>query len=303
MFQFFKKITSPFSRLKAAMGQKIRSLFSRGGTEEAYDQLERMLYEADLGAEMASAIVDQVRGYVRKNPQSTPDDIIAFVKQYLLGLFPQASSNPHQTFASPHIILVVGVNGSGKTTSVAKLAQYYRSKNYKVLIGAADTFRAAAVDQLELWAKRIGADLIKAQPKSDPSAVVFDTLQAALARGVDVVLLDTAGRLQNKTDLMQELAKIRRVIQKLLPDAPHETLLVLDATIGQNAIDQAEIFHQFTPISGIVLTKLDGTAKGGIAAAIHKKLAIPIVWAGLGEGAEDLIPFDAKEYIDALFKS
>ena len=300
MFGFFKKITSPFSRLKAAMGQKIRSLFSRGGTEEAYDQLERLLYEADLGAEMASTIVEQVRSFVRKNPGVTPDDIIAFVKQYLLALFPEV---PPTKFASPHIILVVGVNGSGKTTSVAKLAQYYRSKNYKVLIGAADTFRAAAVDQLELWAKRIGADLIKAQPKSDPSAVVFDTLQAALARGVDVVLLDTAGRLQNKTDLMQELGKIRRVIQKLIPDAPHETLLVLDATIGQNAIDQAEIFHQFTPISGIVLTKLDGTAKGGIAAAVHKKLGVPILWAGLGEGAEDLIPFDAKEYVDALFKS
>jgi len=301
MFGFFKKFVSPFSRLKSAMGQKIRSLFSRGSTEEAYDQLERLLYEADLGAEMAASIVEEVRHHVRKNPQASPDDIITFVKQRLLTLFPETPAREIQ--AKPHVILIVGVNGSGKTTSVAKLAQYYRSKDNKVLIGAADTFRAAAVDQLELWAKRIGADLIKAQPKSDPSAVVFDTLQAAVARNVDVVLIDTAGRLQNKTDLMQELSKIRRVIQKVIPDAPHETLLVLDATIGQNAIDQAETFHQFTPITGIVLTKLDGTAKGGIAAAVHKKLGVPILWAGLGEGAEDLVPFDPKEYIEALFKT
>lgn len=300
MFGFFKKLVSPFSRLKSAMGQKIRSLFSRGGTEEAYDQLERLLYEADLGAEMAASIVEEVRLYVRKKPQTSPDDIIAFVKERLLALFPET---PQRLQAKPHVILIVGVNGSGKTTSVAKLAQYYSSKDNKVLIGAADTFRAAAVDQLELWAKRIGADLIKAQPKSDPSAVVFDTLQAAIARDVDVVLLDTAGRLQNKTDLMQELGKIRRVIQKVIPDAPHETLLVLDATIGQNAIDQAETFHQFTPITGIVLTKLDGTAKGGVAVAVHKKLGVPILWAGLGEGAEDLVPFDPKEYIEALFKT
>jgi len=300
MFGFFKKLVSPFSRLKSAMGQKIRSLFARGGTEEAFDQLERLLYEADLGAEMAASIVEEVRHHVRKNPQASPDDIIAYVKERLLILFPETPMRAH---AKPHVILIVGVNGSGKTTSVAKLAQYYRSKDKKVLIGAADTFRAAAVDQLELWAQRIGADLIKAQPKSDPSAVVFDTLQAAIARQMDVVLLDTAGRLQNKTDLMQELGKIRRVIQKVIPDAPHETLLVLDATIGQNAIDQAQTFHQFTPITGIVLTKLDGTAKGGIAAAVHKKLGVPILWAGLGEGAEDLVPFDPKEYIEALFKT
>jgi fused signal recognition particle receptor len=300
MFGFFKKLVSPFSRLKSAMGGKIRSLFSRGSTEEAYDQLERLLYEADLGAEMAGSIVEEVRIYVRKNPKITPDDIIAFVKERLLSLFPEM---PTQNLITPHVILIVGVNGSGKTTSVAKLAEYYRSHHKKVLIGAADTFRAAAVDQLELWAKRIQADLIKAQPKSDPSAVVFDTIQAAIARHSDVVLIDTAGRLQNKTDLMQELGKIRRAIQKLLPSAPHETLLVLDATIGQNAIDQAATFHQFTPITGVILTKLDGTAKGGIAIAVHKKLNVPILWAGLGESAEDLVPFDPKEYIEALFKT
>lgn len=299
MLGFFKKLISPFSRLKSALGQKIRSLFSSGESEEAYDQLERILYEADLGAEMAASLVDEVRAFVKKTPKASSEQIIAFVKERLLACFSEPPATP---LSSPHVILVVGVNGSGKTTSVAKLAEHFRSKDLQVLIAAADTFRAAAIEQLELWAQRIGADLIKAQPKSDPSAVAFDTIQAALARRADVVLIDTAGRLQNKTDLMQELGKIRRVIQKLLPDAPHETLLVLDATIGQNAIDQAVSFHQFTPVTGIVLTKLDGTAKGGIAAAIQKKLGIPILWAGLGEGAKDLVPFDPKEYVEALFQ-
>jgi len=299
MFGFLKKISAPFSRLGSTLGQKIRSLFSSGKTEETFEELEKLLYEADLGAEMAASLVGEVRTYVRKAPHATSEEILTLVKERLLALFSEKSAKEH---AFPHVILVVGVNGSGKTTSLAKLAEKYVSQGKKVLIGAADTFRAAAIDQLEVWAKRIGADLIKAQPKSDPSAVAFDTLQAAIARKMEIVLIDTAGRLQNKTDLMQELSKIRRVMQKLLPDAPHETLLVLDATIGQNALDQAKTFHQFTPITGIILTKLDGTAKGGIAAAIQKQLSIPILWAGLGEKAEDLVPFDAKEYVEALFK-
>lgn len=303
MFKFLKKLASPFSKLKSALGQKIRSLFSGGSNqdfEQAYGGLEKLLYEADLGAEMAASIAEEVRSFVKKNKDTSPDAILLFVKEKILSLFSneQGSINLH----NPHVILIVGVNGSGKTTSLAKLAQYHRSEKRKVLIAAADTFRAAAVDQLELWAKKIGADIIKAQPKSDPSAVVFDALQAALARKADVVLIDTAGRLQTKTDLMNELAKIRRVIQKLIPDAPHETLLVLDATIGQNALDQAETFHQFTPLTGVILTKLDGSAKGGIATAVHKKLGLPILWAGLGEGAEDLTPFNPKEYVEALFK-
>lgn len=301
MFHWFKKLASPFARLKSALGQKIRSFFSQGDNEEAYEQLERLLYEADLGAEMAATITEEVRLYKKKHKEASPEDILAFVKEKILALFDDKPSPP--PLHSPHIILVVGVNGSGKTTSLAKLAQYHRSEQRKVLIAAADTFRAAAVDQLELWAQNIGADLIKAQPKSDPSAVAFDAIQAALARKADVVLIDTAGRLQTKTDLMHELAKIRRVIQKLIPEAPHETLLVLDATIGQNALDQAQTFHQFTPITGVILTKLDGSAKGGIAAAVHKKLGVPIIWAGLGEGAEDLVPFDPREYVDALFKA
>lgn len=293
MFSFLKKIVSPFSRITTALGQKIQALFSKGGSEESYEELERLLYEADLGAELAATIVKEAR--------KVPDEqIIPFVKEKILALF--SSPPPPNLQTSPHIILIVGVNGSGKTTSLAKLAQKYHSENKRVLIGAGDTFRAAAVDQLELWANRIGVDIVKAQPKSDPSAVAFDAVQAAIARKADVILIDTAGRLQNKTDLMHELSKMRRVIQKLVPEGPHETLLVLDATLGQNALDQAKTFHQFTPITGIILTKLDGTARGGIAAAVQKQTGIPILWAGLGEGAEDLIPFNPQEYVEALFK-
>jgi len=299
MFKFLKKIVSPFTRIKSLLGQKIKSLFSKGYNEEACEHLERLLYEADLGAELSSSIVDEVRGFSRKNPNASSEEILHFVKERILSLFKEP---PPQKVGALHIVLIVGINGSGKTTTLAKLAKKQIEEGKKVLIAAGDTFRAAAVEQLETWATRIGADIVKAQPNSDPSAVAYDALQAAIARKADVVFIDTAGRLQNKTDLMQELAKIRRVIQKLVPDAPHETLLVLDGTIGQNALDQAKTFHQFTPITGIVLTKLDGTARGGIAVAVHKQLGIPILWAGLGESAEDLVPFDPKEYVDALFK-
>ena len=190
--------------------------------------------------------------------------------------------------------------GSGKTTSLAKLATHYRNQGKTVLIAAGDTFRAAAVEQLETWARKGDIPLVKSQPNSDPSAVAFDAIAAAKARNLDLVLIDTAGRLQTKTDLMQELAKIRRVCQKQIPDAPHETLLVIDATIGQNALDQAKTFHQFTPITGIVLTKLDSSAKGGIALAIQKELKIPILWVGVGESETDLAPFDADSYLNAL---
>ena len=295
MFNFFKKILTPFSKMKSALGQKVRALFVRDMDESAFSHLEQLFYEADLGRSIAAELVAKLRSFARQNPD--PEAILPFLKSELLTLFP---APPPPLLHNPHVILVVGVNGSGKTTSLAKLASHYRKQGKSVLIAAGDTFRAAAVEQLETWAKRVGVPLIKSQPNSDPSAVAFDALAAAKARGIEIVLIDTAGRLQTKTDLMQELAKVRRVCQKQIPDSPHETLLVLDATVGQNALDQARTFHQFAPVSGIVLTKLDGSAKGGIAAAIHKELKIPIRWAGLGEGEEDLAPFDPESYVDAL---
>lgn len=303
MFNFLKKIASPFSKIKSAiksaLGPKIRALFSRSPDETAFENLEQLFYEADLGPATAADLVDKVRVFYRKHPDADTEQAVRFVKQELLKFLGESETPPLKP--APHVILIVGVNGSGKTTSLAKLASYYQKSGKKVLIAAGDTFRAAAVEQLETWAKKVGVDLIKSQPKSDPAGVAFDALAAAKARGIDVVLIDTAGRLQTKSDLMEELAKVRRVCQKQIPDAPHETLLVVDATIGQNALDQAQIFHKFTPLTGVILSKLDGSAKGGIAVAIQKNLSLPIRWIGTGEGAEDLAPFDPKEYVEALF--
>lgn len=298
MLNFLKKIFSPFTKMKSRLGSKIHALFARDIDESSYAHLEQLLYEADLGPAIAADLVEKLRIHLRK--QTDPKTILPFLKSELLKIFPKTT--PSLDLHSPHVILMIGVNGSGKTTSLAKLASHYRKLGKKVLIAAGDTFRAAAVEQLETWAKRIDVDLIKSQSHSDPAAVAFDALSAAKARGADIVLIDTAGRLQNKTDLMHELAKLRRICQKQISDSPHETLLVLDATIGQNAIDQARTFHQFTPITGIVLTKLDGSAKGGIAVPIQKELNIPIRWVGLGEGEDDLISFDLNSYLDALLE-
>jgi fused signal recognition particle receptor len=298
MFEFFKKITSPLSKISAHLGQKIRSIFSKKIDESVYAELEKLFYESDLGAELSMELVDVVRALYKKNPAISSDEVLKEVRTYLLtvlGKLPEIPPTNH-----PHVILVVGVNGSGKTTSLAKLAAFHRKNGKKVLIAAGDTFRAASVEQLENWANKIGADLIKSQSGSDPAAVVFDALAAAKARNSDIVLIDTAGRLQTKTELMHELAKIRRICQKQISDSPHETLLVLDATVGQNAIDQAKTFHQFTPLTGIILTKLDGSAKGGIAIAIQQQIQIPIRWIGVGEKAEDLQPFDSASFVDAI---
>jgi len=296
VLNFFKKLISPFSKIKSLLGQKIRSLFSKTPDDTTFEHLEQLFYEADLGSSMARELVDKVKIQAKKDAH--PDTLLAFLKTELLKIFPP--THPLDYKDSPHVILMVGVNGSGKTTSLAKLASHFQKAGKSVLIAAGDTFRAAAVEQLETWAKKLNISLIKSQPGSDPSSVAFDAIAAAKARHIDIVLIDTAGRLHTKTDLMQELSKIRRVIQKQLPQAPQETLLVLDATIGQNAIDQARIFHQFTPITGIILTKLDGSSKGGIAAAIQKEMAIPIQWIGTGEGDEDLSHFKSEDYVNSL---
>lgn len=294
-----KKLGSFLKRARFAIGGKIRDLFSSSKDEESFEEFERLLYEADLGAELASNLTEKVRKIVHKNPEISAQEILSFIEQELGSILPE-DFEPKELSHKPHVILMIGVNGSGKTTSIAKLANYYQKQGKKVLLIAADTFRAAAIDQLATWAERLKTEVIKSQPSSDPSSVVFDGLKAAIARSYDVVLVDTAGRLHTKTDLMHELEKLKRVSQKVIDDAPHETLLVLDATTGQNALDQAETFHQYTPIDGIVLSKLDGSAKGGIVVAVQKQLNIPVRWVGVGEKMDDFALFASKDFIQAL---
>ncbi|MEL7431447.1 MAG: signal recognition particle-docking protein FtsY [Chlamydiota bacterium] len=296
----FQKIRSSFTSFKSQLGRKIREIFSKNVDESSFEELEQLLFEADLGAELASSLVDQVRLLYRKDPDLPPEKLIASIKQELLSIL--MPTKPLPLLASPHIILMVGVNGSGKTTTIAKLANYYKEQGKKVLISASDTFRAAAVEQVEHWAKKIGVDLVKSAPKADPSSVVFDAITSAMAKNVDVVLIDTAGRLHTKTDLMQELAKITRTVRKKVPEAPHETFLVIDASSGQNAIDQAEIFDQYTNISSIILTKLDGSAKGGIVVALKQKKNLDVRFVGTGESASSLSPFDPEAFVEALLK-
>lgn len=307
MFSFlksgFQKIKQALGKTRSFLSQRLRSLFSKPLDEETFEQLEQILFEADLGSECATAFVEHLRKELPKAPSRDIDAILKIFHDYALSLLRivpsiEGKSPPAK---EPLVILIVGVNGTGKTTSIAKLAHLFSQEGKKIMLAAGDTFRAAAIEQLGIWADRLHLDIVKGQSGSDSSAVVFDALTAARARGADVVLIDTAGRLQNKTDLMQELEKIKRVCSKVVPSSPHEILLVLDATTGQNAIDQAQSFNRFTPLTGIVLAKLDGSAKGGIILSIYKQLGIPVKWVGTGEKAEDLQPFDPEEYVNALF--
>ncbi len=299
MFQFIKKI---LSKTSSFLGSRLKALFSSTLTQEAYEKLEQILYEADIGSAVTEELITGVKKFLKRDPSAQPEEIIAEMKKLADGILSlPPKTTPKQ--GHPHVILIVGINGSGKTTSIAKLAAHYKNQGKKVLVAAADTFRAGAIDQLTLWSDKLGVEIVKAQPGSDPSSVAFDALTAAVKRGLDIVLVDTAGRLHNKTDLMQELEKIRRVSGKVIPDAPHEVLLVLDATTGQNAVEQAKIFHQFTPLTGIILTKLDGSAKGGVVLPIYKELGIPIQWVGVGEKEGDFIPFDKNSYLSGLFEN
>lgn len=307
----FKFLKSSYENVKHALvktgsllGNKLRNLFKGGINEDTFDQLEQLLYEADLGVQYAQELTAKVRERLKHNPELTSNDLIEELRKDILQSLRPLSPEVHDIPPPPVplIILVVGVNGNGKTTSVAKLARRYQAEGKKVIVAAADTFRAAAIEQLELWAQRLGIDIVKGHPKSDPAAVAFDAVSAGKARGADIVIIDTAGRLHTKVPLMQELEKIRRSCRKTSSEAPHETLLVLDATTGQNAIDQAKTFHQFTPITGLILTKLDGTAKGGIVLAIQRKLGLPVKFIGVGEGVDDLQPFDPQSFVNALFE-
>ena len=299
----FQKITKALSKTRSFLSDRLRALFSKPFDEEAFEQLEQILFEADLGSKVATELALHVQKELARSQTRDLPAVLQIFQDYALSLMKQ----PPQVHGAapgsgqPLVILVVGVNGTGKTTSVAKLAHFFAQEGKRVLLAAADTFRAAAIEQLTLWAERLGCAIIKGQIGSDASAVVFDALTAAQSRKADVLLIDTAGRLQNKSDLMQELEKIKRVCHKVIPGAPHETLLVLDATTGQNAIDQAEIFHRFTPLTGILLAKLDGSAKGGIVLSIYKQLGIPVRYVGVGESVEDLEIFDPESYVKALF--
>lgn len=302
MLGFFKKVKDAFLKTRSVLGQKIRALFGKPWNDETFAELEQTLYEADLGTQIAADFTDYLKSSLRTKAEAPLEEIFTLLRARALDIL-TVPPRTTPTTGHPLVFLIVGINGSGKTTSIAKLAHLFTQQEKKVLLAAGDTFRAAAIDQLSLWAERLKIDIVKSKPGSDPSAVAFDALTAAKARNMDVVLIDTAGRLQNKTDLMQELAKMKRTCDKVIPGAPHEVILVLDATIGQNALDQALVFHHFTPLTGILLAKLDGSAKGGIVLAIYKQCGIPIRWIGLGESVEDLLPFDPQSYVNDLFES
>ncbi|MBI3236128.1 MAG: signal recognition particle-docking protein FtsY [Chlamydiales bacterium] len=298
----FEKVKSALTKTRSLLSRRIQALFGKPWDDSTFEELEQILFESDLGIECANRFVERLRKDLRTKPNLAIEEILQLLESYALELLQQTPPHP-LVDKKPRVILIVGVNGSGKTTSIAKLARHFQLKGEKVMLAAADTFRAAAIDQLALWAEKLGIEIVKSQPGADPAAVAFDALESAKARKIDLLLIDTAGRLQNKTDLMQELEKMRKTCHKVLPGAPHETLLVLDATTGQNALDQAETFHRFTPLTGLILAKLDGSAKGGIILSIHHKLQIPVRWIGTGETAEDLEPFDPPTYVKALFST
>ena len=299
---FFDKILQGLKKTKDGIFGQIDSLFKRFTKidEELFEELEELLIAADCGALTASEICARLRSEVKRTGTKDPNE----VKDLLVTVIADMMDGDQELVMNtrPSVVLVIGVNGVGKTTTIGKLAHQLIQDGKKVLLCAGDTFRAAAAEQLGIWAERSGADIVRHEEGSDPAAVVFDSLNAAKARGVDTVIVDTAGRLHNKANLMNELGKIRRIIDRELPGADVETLMVLDATTGQNGLIQAREFMNTASLTGIVLTKLDGTAKGGIVFAIANDLGLPVKYVGVGEGMDDLIPFDAVNYVEALFK-
>ncbi|HJQ39452.1 MAG TPA: signal recognition particle-docking protein FtsY [Thermoanaerobaculia bacterium] len=271
--------------------------------QAAIDGLEEGLLGADVGAELTMSLVERLEQRVRNEKISKMDRLTEVIREETRALIPQRKAQTIEIDrAKPFVILVVGVNGTGKTTTIAKLAARWKNEGKTVILGAADTFRAAAIEQLQMWADRVGVALVKHKAGSDPAAVAHDAVAAAKSRNADVVVIDTAGRLHNKSHLMQELSKIHRVIDKELPGAPHETLLVIDGTTGQNGVNQAAAFLEAAKVTGMIVTKLDGTAKGGVILSIMRQFEIPVKFIGVGEGADDLIPFDPQAYVDTLFE-
>ncbi len=298
---FFQKISEGLKKTKESMMQKVERIFNsfRPIDEELFEELEETLIMSDVGVSTAEEICSRLRKGVKERGIPDGNGVKELMKEIIAEMMDGDSSLHIST--KPSIILVIGVNGVGKTTTIGKLAANLKADGKKVLLGAADTFRAAAIDQLQIWADRAGVEMIRQNEGSDPAAVVFDTIAAGKARGSDVVICDTAGRLHNKKNLMDELSKISRVIHREAPDADLEVLLVLDATTGQNAVMQARTFQEAAGLTGIILTKLDGTAKGGVVIAIKQELQIPIKYVGVGEQLDDLQPFEPKEFVEALF--
>ena len=299
---FFKKLKEGLKKTRDSVVGQIDSMLQTFTVidDELFEELEELLVMGDVGVETANKICGMLRVRVREKGISKPAKIMNEIAEISADILSQ-DGNAMVLNTKPSIILVIGVNGVGKTTSIGKIAHYYVNQGKKVTLAAADTFRAAAIDQLKIWADRSGADIVAQGEGSDPAAVVFDAISSAKAKGSDIIIVDTAGRLHNKKHLMDELAKIRRVIDRELPDADKEALLVLDATTGQNAVNQAVEFAKATGITGIVLTKLDGTAKGGVVLAIKDTLGIPVKFIGVGEKVDDLQPFDPLEFSKALF--
>lgn len=297
----YSHVVQALKKTGSLLSAPLTALFKNKVDPQALEKLEQLFYEADFGVELASELTQKVKLHYQENPEITPEEAINYIQGLLISELSTVSSKIELMPQGPTIIAIIGVNGNGKTTSIAKIGKYFREQGQNVLLAAADTYRAAAIDQLEIWADRLSLQIVKGAPKSDPSAVAFDAVTAAKSRDINVLLIDTAGRLHTKVPLMQELEKMRRTIKKVIPEAPHETLLVIDANNGQNGIDQARTFNKFMPLTGLIITKLDGRAKGGIIFQIHRQLGIPVKFLGVGEGADDLQPFDSQAFCEAIF--
>jgi fused signal recognition particle receptor len=302
---FFDRLKQGLTKNRETWVEKLGAIFqARKWDEASLDQMEESLIAADVGIRSTDKLMEALRNQPPTSSGDVAEQMSSRLQQAMIQMLASApNTTPAPLAAPPWVILLLGVNGVGKTTTIGKMAAQYKAAGKKVLIVAADTFRAAAIEQLEAWGRRVGVDVVKHQAGSDPSAVVYDGLQAAKRRGVDVLLIDTAGRLHTKVHLIEEMKKIRRVISKEQPGAPHETLLVLDATTGQNGLQQARVFKEATDINGIVLTKLDGTAKGGVVISIQEELKVPVRYVGVGEEIEDLQPFDPAQFVKALFEN
>jgi len=298
----FSRLKEKLTKTREGFVDKIEQIFASSGKidEELYEELEDILIQADVGVNTSLALVEKLRKTVKERKISDPEMLREIMKEQVREMLGE-QSNLNFASSGPTVYLVVGVNGVGKTTTIGKLAKSLQNQKKSVLLAAGDTFRAAAIDQLEIWGQRVGVDVIKQAEGADPAAVAFDAVKAAKSRKIDVLLIDTAGRLHNKVNLMKELNKIKKVIEREIEGAPHEVLLVLDATTGQNALQQVKLFQEAADVTGIVLTKLDGTAKGGVILGIQNESQIPVKLIGIGETVEDLRPFDPEEFANALF--